>query len=547
MQFLLAHKPRFSAGSVTWAIGSIALVMVAWLYWCILFNQLRIEWGANEQYAYGWFVPILAVGLLWQRWGDRPQNTGYEGRGGWLMAACFIGLLCALLPLRVLEEANSGWRAPQWAHAIVLAVLCIWFLCRTGGPAWAWHFYPPILFLLISVPWPTQLEVPIVQRLMQKVAAITVGVIHLLGIPGVQHGNLIEVGTGVVSVDGACSGVRSLQTSLMTALLLGELFRLQLWRRMTLIALGFGLAFVANVARTSLLTWGAATRGMGYMEQTLHDPAGLAVVVVVLGGIFISAMGFHKAETLKNQAAELAASDQKIEVPTSDLRPVTGGTINPLHFQFSKFQFLGIFAWLVFTEAATAYWFHVGDQRAVENLVWSVNWPTNAAGYAERGLTKAEQAMLRCDSAKEASWLADAGDSWSMIALRWNPENPNAFLGHQHTPDVCFVGAGWLLRREPEPMRLKVNGLELPFRRYVFEVEGKTAYVFLSFWDERSPGGRQELPLAYGFIRRVKAAWEGERNHGFKKLEISIIGPANEEESVAVLRDGLQKLIEVER
>ena len=42
---------------------------------------------------------------------------------------------------------------------------------------------------------------------------------------------------------------------------------------------------------------------------------------------------------------------------------------------------------------------------------------------------------------------------------------------------------------------------------------------------------------------QTKAAFEAKRHQGLKKLEISIIGPANQDEAVAVLREGLQKLI----
>lgn len=199
--------------------------------------------------------------------------------------------------------------------------------------------------------------------------------------------------------------------------------------------------------------------------------------------------------------------------------------------------------WLVFTEAATAYWFHLGDLRSVTNPVWSVNWPTNAPGYTEKALTKTEHEMLRFDEAREAAWQDDTGNNWSLIALRWGAENKNAFIGHGHTPDECFKGAGWLLREEPAPVRIPANGIEIPFRRYVFDVDGKPAYAFLGFWDECSPGGQQEPGVAYGIRQRIKAALEGKRNQGLKKLEIAITGPASAEEALSVLRDGLGRLI----
>jgi hypothetical protein len=52
--------------------GTLAVLGVVALYWCQLFYQLQVEWTANAQYNYGWFVPLLAAVLLWRRWGERP-------------------------------------------------------------------------------------------------------------------------------------------------------------------------------------------------------------------------------------------------------------------------------------------------------------------------------------------------------------------------------------------------------------------------------------------------------------------------------------------
>ena len=40
--------------------------------WFVLCRQLSGEWSVNEQYNYGWFVPLFALYLFWLRWQDRP-------------------------------------------------------------------------------------------------------------------------------------------------------------------------------------------------------------------------------------------------------------------------------------------------------------------------------------------------------------------------------------------------------------------------------------------------------------------------------------------
>ncbi len=63
-----------------------------------------------------------------------------------------------------------------------------------------------------------------VNGLMQAATELTVAAFNLFQIPAVQHGNLIEVRTGLLGMDEACSGIRSLQATFMVSLFLGELY-----------------------------------------------------------------------------------------------------------------------------------------------------------------------------------------------------------------------------------------------------------------------------------------------------------------------------------
>jgi exosortase len=449
---------------------------------------------------------------------------------------------------------------------VALTLVVLW---RAGGWRRVRHFGFPVLFLLVAVPWPNRLENYLVQGLMRLVAAVTVEVVGVFGIPAMQRGNLLEIGSGVVSVDGACSGVRSLQTSLMLALFLGEMYRLRCWGRLALVPASLLIAFVANVGRTSFLTWSAARLGMARMES-LHDSAGLAVVVVVFGLLWLVARLLAQ-RPLTTDHRQLTTDAPPPDQPSTDAPPSPlnsqPSTLNPpprppappssdfslqpsafsISLRSSVLCLSAALTWLLCIEAAAAVWFHFGDKRALDNQAWSINWPTGAQGYKESSISKLEFDTLRYDTAKSVAWQDEAGNRWGFLALRWGPANKNSFIGRGHTPDVCFLGAGWKLVSEPAPVPVTVNGIELPFRRYIFEVGGLTSYAFLALWDERSPGGRQETPFAYGITRRLKAAAEGKRHQGLKKLEISIIGPSSPEEALGLLQRKLGEMIVVEK
>src|SRR5258708_10776582 len=111
--------------------------------------------------------------------------------------------------------------------------------------------------MLIAVPCPMGLEQSITQGLMRLTAALTVECAGWFGIPCVQHGNVIETTVGLVGIDEACSGVRSLQSALMLSLFLGEMQRFTVPRRLVLIGASLVFDFVATVARNSFFVWSA--------------------------------------------------------------------------------------------------------------------------------------------------------------------------------------------------------------------------------------------------------------------------------------------------
>src|SRR4029077_8293768 len=178
---------------------------------------------------------------------QKPQTA--NNRRALLASLIALPALLMLLPIRLFEIANPDWRLISWLHAAAVTTLTLLYIWYIGGTPWLRHFAFPILFASIAVPWVTPVEVPIVQGLMRVVARIASEAANLFAIPTHLEGNLIRIPSGVVGVKKACSGVRSLQTSLMIGLFFGELKRLSILRRVALVAGAIAIAFIANCAR----------------------------------------------------------------------------------------------------------------------------------------------------------------------------------------------------------------------------------------------------------------------------------------------------------
>ena len=153
----------------------------------------------------------------------------------------------------------------------------------------------------MAVPWPSVIEGPVIQGLMRANTGVTVELLGVIGVPAIQHGNVIEVATGRVGIDDACSGIRSLQATLMLAMFFGELYALGARRRALCVFAGFALAFVFNVGRTLLLTWVASAKGVGAVASW-HDPAGVTILVGCFLSLWLIARGLQKAESSGGKA-----------------------------------------------------------------------------------------------------------------------------------------------------------------------------------------------------------------------------------------------------
>jgi exosortase len=261
------------------------------LLWGGVIMHLRAEWSYNPQYNYGWMVPLFALFFFWRRWPTRPAPAPPRFRAS-VRAAIVVSVLAMLL-LQFVGVSNPDWRLLSWSLALGAILISFCFIYLGGGSPWAEHLTFPILFFLVAVPWPTFFEQSVIQSLMRAVTAINVFGLNLAGIPAVQLGNVIEVSSGYIGIEEACSGVRSLQATLMISLFLGELYMFTVSRRILLIVLGAILAFSSNVVRSAILVWVAATQGSSRVAAW-HDPAGMSIFIFCLLALWLISLWLRK-------------------------------------------------------------------------------------------------------------------------------------------------------------------------------------------------------------------------------------------------------------
>ncbi len=492
------------------------------IWWAVFCHVLFYEWWINEQYNYGFFVPILGAYLLYMRWTDRPVPglTGAE----WMWWVVPITGILLMIPLRVILGANPEWRAALWGQALISFLATLSLLGSIGGWTWVRHFSPALVLMLFAVPWPMGIEQPMVQWLMRGVASITVEALNMLGHFAVQEGNLIRLSRGLIGVEEACSGVRSFQSTLMAAYFIGELFRWKLLHRAALILAGCTISLLLNLARTLTLTLVAISRGTDAMN-VLHNPIGHFVSLGSFAILFILAWLIHRRQGEREDSPEPAPIQQS-GIPSPSLQMLPSLIV------------LGLFA---FHYAVGHLWYVWAEDPQEEKLLLQVNWEA-VAKAEDREISPEVRAQLRFTDGehKVFRWRTYL---WTGFLFRWDSGKISSHIG-VHRPDICLPAAGFTLVEHGAPLNWESQGVEIEFSSHVYRANDRIYYVFFTMWDSR-PGYR--IPLAGTWRQRLLNAWHGLRISDRQSLEMVLVGPGSLSDAEQSMLSFLEQAVEIKR
>ena len=517
------------------------LVLLA--LWFVLCRQLSGEWSVNEQYSFGWFVPFFALFLFWLRWEGRPDRESRKEKVGSRRPAIAIAIggaaLLLLSPVRLFEIGNPDWRPLDWIHAFAVITITFVVLYLAGGWAWVKHFSFPVLFFLVAVPWISPIEQPIVQGLMRTVAAVATEAISLCGIPAQLEGSLIRVSSGLVGVNEACSGVRSLQTSLMIGLLFGELKRLSVGRRVALLLGAVAIAIMANFGRAFFLVWIAATENVSAVDRW-HDFAGYTIVAVVfIGSLALAA--FLNRDNKGERRKEKGENGETEKTPQRS-------------FLLSPFYFLLSLVWLFAVEIGVEFWYRAHEREMVSRIQWTARWPEKAPAFRELRISEEVTSTLRFDEGREVAWripdpapltetkspsALDQHPNCFLFFFRWHPGTSTILRARAHRPDVCLPNIGWRQLADHGLRSYRATErLTLPFRHFSFvrDAAGQRAVFAHAFFcmreDKVKPmvdsvvfDPNEKTPSDWSSSDRWRVVREGLRNPGQQVMEFVLMSP----------------------
>ena len=488
--------PRYLRAPVPW----LDLILLATAGAFVL-RPLGAFWQANPDYAFGFGVPFLAAYLFGARWTDRPPAHPPAVAFHRLHLLLALGAISFLIYF-LLVATVPDWRPDFWLGALCYVAACVGWTWLLGGRSWALHFAFPCAFLLLGVPWLYQLEFPILQTLMRGNAVLVADSLVLADIPARAAGNTLVLAAGQLGVEEACSGLLSLQSTLMLALFFGEFHRFTLRRRFVLLVLGLFFALLGNYLRLLFLGVQGARHGLPSV-QAAHGSAGAAIFLLTLFALWISCLMLRPGESRSPTPNQLTC-------------------YTPSH-SLAQTWALGLFAVVVTAQLFTSAWFACRGSNISTAQHWSVQFPAIARSVS---IPAATHELLHDSASQAATWTDSHGRRWRAFAFDYPPEAVNRIAADLHNPEVCLSAAGFRETADHGEFLCPAGKRMLPVHAYAFAGGSAIAHVF---W-LRTPGA-QPLNVVYAHswlapLARLRLwlgdAWHARRPAPTQTLEISI-------------------------
>jgi len=259
---------------VAWAwFGALLLASYAPVLW-----RLVQQWDFDPDMGHGFFVPLVAGFIVWQK---RAELAALRSVPNWW------GLAVVLYGGLQLWIATLGAELFLARTAFVISIIGIVLLL--GGTVWVRALAFPLFLLFFMVPIPTVVYNSLTFPLQILASRVATEALHIMQIPVLREGNVLELAEQKLSVVEACSGIRSLLSLTFLSLVYGYFFERKAWMRVVLFFSTIPIAIVANASRVTLT--GVLTEYKPELaEGFFHTASGWVIFMVAL----VILVGLHQ-------------------------------------------------------------------------------------------------------------------------------------------------------------------------------------------------------------------------------------------------------------
>ena len=255
--------------TISWpAIAWFGILLIA-VYFPIL-SKLVNQWSTDDDVSHGFFVPLVAGYIAWQR---REKLLSIEWKPAWWG----IGLLV----WAGLQAYVGMLGAELFLQRTAFLISLVAMLLVLGGTGLVRQLAFPLLLLLFMIPLPTVVYNQITFPLQLFASAVAEKSLEVLNIPVLRDGNILELASQKLDVAEACSGIRSLLSLSFLSLVYAYFFDRKVWMRWVLLFATIPIAIIANSARVTL-TGVFSEINPALAEGFFHEAEGWVIFVVAL-------------------------------------------------------------------------------------------------------------------------------------------------------------------------------------------------------------------------------------------------------------------------
>jgi exosortase len=237
---------------------------------------MAAQWATDEDMGHGFFVPVVAGFIAWQR--RRTLLSIPRQPNGWGLALVVFAGFQAL-------AASLGAELFTARLAFVIALFGV--ILYLGGKAWVKELSLPLLLMLFMIPIPQIIYARLTLRLQMLASELGETLIGWMGIPVIRTGNLLELPSQTLDIVDACSGIRSLVSLLFLSQVYAYFTEKRIWMRWALLVATVPIAIAANairVATTGLLSEVNTKLAQG----AYHEMEGYIVFAVALVALIVT-------------------------------------------------------------------------------------------------------------------------------------------------------------------------------------------------------------------------------------------------------------------
>jgi len=256
---------------VPWiAIAWFAILIVV-VYFPVLHRLINI-WSSDEDMGHGFFVPVVAGFVVWQR---RERLLSIHWKPAWWG----IGVIL----LGIAESYVGTIGAEQFLQTSAVLVTLLGVLLTCGGVALVRELAFPLLLLPFMIPLPALIYNKITLPLQFFASWVAENVLNFVDIPTIRDGNVLELPQQKLNVAEACSGIRSLLSLTFLSLVYTYFFDRRVWMRVTLFIATVPIAILANAARVTITGIISEKIDPSLAHGFSHTVEGWLIFLVALG------------------------------------------------------------------------------------------------------------------------------------------------------------------------------------------------------------------------------------------------------------------------